>query len=328
MRPMLLTFSIVLGFACTGSKPEPRDQAVETAGVPSLPPAATALVTADTVTVELPLALPTQLYVEHDAEIYARSSGIVQAILADLGSRISAGQLLARLEDTDQKIALNQASDRHADILVQAERQRALKTAGVVTQADSERVELELRSAALALQKAQRDYDLTRIVAPFEGVVTGRSARVGRLVSQGDSLFHVTALGPVLASVRLPEASAFGVKVGTEAEVLGQRRERARAKVIRASPVIDPASGTREVVLQLVAGERMPPGSSVTVRIGSVLRQVVAVPREAIGEGYALVWDSDRTSLRQVTIGGELPGEQVEVVSGLAAGEKVVRTGP
>ena len=328
MRRMLLTLAIVMGFACTGSKPEPRDQAVETAGIPSLPPAATALVTADTVTVELPLALPTQLYVEHDAEIYARSSGIVQAIQADLGSRISAGQLLARLEDTDQKIALNQASDRHADIVVQAERQRALKTAGVVTQADSERVELELRSAALALQKAQRDYDLTRVVAPFEGVVTGRSARVGRLVSQGDSLFHLTALGPVLASVRLPEASAFGVKVGTEAEVLGQRRERARAKVIRASPVIDPASGTREVVLQLVAGERMPPGSSVTVRIGSVLRQVVAVPREAIGEGYALVWDSDRTSLRQVTIGGELPGEQVEVVSGLAAGEKVVRTGP
>lgn len=328
MRPMLPTLAIIAGLACNGPEADPGDPGVETAGVPSVAPAAGALVTADTVTVELPLALPTQLYVEHDAEIYARSSGIVQAILVDLGSRISAGQLLARLEDTDQRIALNQASDRHADAVVQAERQRALKTAGVVTQADSERVELELRSAALALQKAQRDYDLTRVVAPFAGVVTGRSARVGRLVSQGDSLFHLTALGPVLASVRLPEASAFGVKVGTEAEVLGQRREQARAKVIRASPVIDPASGTREVVLQLVSGERMPPGSSVTVRIGSVLRQVVAVPREAIGEGYALVWDADRTSLRQVTVGGDLPGEQVEVVSGLAAGEKVVRTGP
>jgi multidrug efflux pump subunit AcrA (membrane-fusion protein) len=55
---------------------------------------------------------------------------------------------------------------------------------------------------------------------------------------------------------------------------------------------------------------------------------VVAVPREAIGEGSALVWEEDRTSLRQVTIGGELPGERVEVVSGLAPGEKVVRTGP
>jgi multidrug efflux pump subunit AcrA (membrane-fusion protein) len=131
-----------------------------------------------------------------------------------------------------------------------------------------------------------------------------------------------------LASVRVPEGSAFGVKLGAEADVIGPRRERARARVIRASPVIDPGSGTREVVVQLIAGDRLPPGSSVTLRIGSEMRRVVAVPREAVGEGYVLVWDADRTSLRQVTVGGELPGERVEVVSGLAPGEKVVRGGP
>jgi RND family efflux transporter MFP subunit len=314
--------------ACGGASADSKDQSVETAELASSPAAATSLVMADTVTVEVPLSLSAQLYVEHDAAIYSRSSGIVEAILVDLGSRVAAGQLLARLESADQSIALAQARDRHGDATVQAERQRALKSAGVVTQADSERVELDLRSAALALQKAQRDYDLTRIVAPFGGVVTGRSARIGRLVGDGDSLFHLTALSPVLASVRLPEASAFGVKLGSEAEVIGPRGERSRARVIRASPVIDPASGTREVVLQLIAGDRMPPGSSVTLRIGSETRRVVAVPREAVEEGYALVWDADRTSLRQVTVGGELPGERVEVVSGLAPGEKVVRTGP
>jgi RND family efflux transporter MFP subunit len=241
---------------------------------------------------------------------------------------VAAGQLLARLESADQEIALAQARDRHANAVVQAERQRALKGAGVVTQADSERVELDLREAALALQKAQRDHDLTRIVAPFGGVVTGRTARLGRLVSDGDSLFHITALAPVLAAIRLPEGSAFGVKLGTEAEVSGPRGEKARARVVRASPVIDPASGTREVVLQLTSGDRLPPGSSVTLKIGSEARRVVAVPREAVGEGYALVWDAERTSLRQVTVGGDLPGERVEVVSGLAPGEKVVRGGP
>jgi RND family efflux transporter MFP subunit len=314
--------------ACRESAPESgRAPRVDAGAVqPALDP--TSLVTADTVTVELPLSLPAQLYVEHDAAIYARSPGIVESILADLGARVSAGQLLARLESADQAIALAQARDRHANAVVQAERQRALKSAGVVTQADSERVELDLREAALALQKAQRDYDLTRIVAPFGGVVTGRTARLGRLVGDGDSLFHVTALAPVLAAIRLPEGSAFAVKLGTEADVLGPRGEKARARVVRASPVIDPASGTREVVLQLTSGDRLPPGSSVTLRIGSEARRVVAVPREAIGEGYALVWDSERTSLRQVTVGGELPGERVEVVSGLAPGEKVVRDGP
>jgi multidrug efflux pump subunit AcrA (membrane-fusion protein) len=127
----------------------------------------------------------------------------------------------------------------------------------------------------------------------------------------------------------VPEGSAFGIRIGAEAEVSGPRGERAGAKVIRASPAIDPASGTREVVLQLVRGDRLPPGSSVTVRIGAESRRVVAVPREAVGaEGYALVWDSNRTTLRPVTLGGELPGDRVEVVSGIAPGEKLVRTGP
>jgi RND family efflux transporter MFP subunit len=325
-----IAFGVVgmVAVACGRPPAEEDGRPIETAESASGAMPETSLVTADTVTVELPLSIHAQLYVEHDAAIYARSSGIVESILVDLGSRVTAGQLLARLENADQSIALSQARDRHADAVVQAERQRALKTAGVVTQADSERVELDLRSATLALQKAQRDYDLTRIAAPFGGVVTGRSARIGRLVGDGDSLFHVTALSPVLASVRLPEASAFAVKLGADAEVLGPRGERARARVIRASPVIDPASGTREVVLQLTGGDRLPPGSSVTLRIGSEARRVVAVPREAIGEGYALVWDAERTSLRQVTVGSDLPGERVEVLSGLAPGEKVVRAGP
>jgi RND family efflux transporter MFP subunit len=322
-----LPFLLLL--AACGDRPAAAPRTEETAA--SRPaPDVTALVTADTVTVELPLTLPSQLYVEHDASIYARSPGIIEEITVDLGARVAAGQLLARLESRDQEIALDQARERHSDVTRQVTRQRALKTAGVVTLADSERVELDFREAELALQKAQRDYDLTRVVAPFGGVVvvTARTARIGRLVSPGDSLFRLTALAPVLAAVRVPEEPAFGIKIGGEAEVVGPRGETARARVIRASPVIDAASGTREVVLQVVGGSPLPPGSSVTVRLGSQVRRVVAVPREAVGEGYALVWDSDRTTLRQVTVGGELPGDRIEVVSGLAPGEKVVRTGP
>jgi RND family efflux transporter MFP subunit len=317
---------LVLLAAC-GDRPAAAPK-VEESALSRPAPDAAALVTADTVTVDLPLALPAQLYVEHDAAIYARSPGIIEEITVDLGSRVAAGQLLARLESKDQEIALDQARERHSDASRQVTRQRALKTAGVVTLADSERVEMAFREAELSLQKAQRDYDLTRVVAPFGGVVTARAARIGRLVSAGDSLFRLTAMAPVLAAVRVPEAPAFGIKIGAQAEVVGPRGERAKGKVIRASPMIDAGSGTREVVLQLVGGTPLPPGSSVIIRLGSQVRRVVAVPREAVGEGYALVWDSDRTTLRQVTVGGELPGDRIEVVSGLAPGEKVVRTGP
>ena len=322
---MKLALLLILSVGCSR-----RPATAPPAESGSLEASATTIATADTATVQVPLALPSQLYVEHDATIYARSAGIVEAVLVDLGAQVAAGQPLARLESTDQRIALDQAQQKFDNTRQVVERQRALKTAGVVTTADSERVEFEHREAMLDLRKAQRDYDLTRIVAPFTGVVTGRTARIGRLVSSGDSLFRLTALRPILAAVHVPEASGAGITVGTEAEVVGLGGATSRARVIRASPIVDAGSGTREMVLQLTAGgPRLTPGTSVTVRLGSQRRQVVAIPRTAVAQdGYALVWADDRTTLRPLTLGSELEGDRVEVLSGLAAGEKVVRTAP
>ena len=291
---------------------------------------AMAIATVDTATVQVPLTLPSQLYVERDATIYARSPGIVEAIMVDLGSRVAAGQSLARLESTDQAIALAQAEEKYDNAHRVAIRQRELKAAGIVTEADSERVEFEHRQAILELRKARRDHALTRILAPFAGVVTGRMARLHRLVSSGDSLFRLTALHPVLAGVRVPESLAGMIGIGAKAEVVGPDGTRAEARVIRASPVLDAGSGTREMILQLISDEsRLTPGSNVTVQLGSERRRVVTIPRSAVAQdGYALVWADDKTTLRAVTLGSNIGGDLVEVVSGLAPGEKVVRSAP
>ena len=310
--------------ACGGAKERPIESATTLGSAP-----AGALATAESTTVDRPLSLPSQLYVEHDAAVLARSSGVVESILADIGTTVAAGQPLARLESTDQEIALAQAREKAANAVQRVERQRALATAGVVTRADSEQVEFENRAAELALRKAQRDYDLTRIAAPFAGVVTARMARVQRMVRDGDSLFRVTALAPVLATVRVPEAAASGLGVGAEARVLTAGGKSARARVIRASPVLDAASGTREIVVQLAPGSPVTPGSSVTVQLGAERRRVVAIPRAAVAkDGYALVWDDNRTTLRAVTLGADLDAGRVEVLSGITAGEKVVQAAP
>jgi RND family efflux transporter MFP subunit len=318
---------LILTAACSQPPSRAAQPATETGSLGAATDASIA--TADTATVDVPLTLPSQLYVERDATIFARSPGVVESILVDLGSRVSAGQSLARLESTDQRIALAQADEKATVTRLMVERQRALKVAGVVTQADSERVEFEHREAVLALRKAQRDFDLTAIAAPFAGVVTGRTARLHRLVSAGDSLFRITALAPMLAAVRVPELTAMGLRLGSEAEVTAANGGTARARIIRLSPVIDPASGTREVILQVAAGPRLTPGSSVMVRLGSESRRVLTIPRTAVnGDGYALVWADDRTTLRALTLGTAVVGDRVEVVSGLAAGERVVRTAP
>lgn len=295
----------------------------------AVPAAAANLMTADTATVAIPLSLTSQLYVEHDAVVAARTSGTVRQVSADLGSRVEPGQLLAQLEDVDQEIALAQAEVGNANAEQQVVRIRALTASGAATVADSEAAEFKFREAGLALRKARREAELTRITAPFAGVVTSRTARVGRLVSPGDTLFRVTALNPLLAQVRVPESAASGIRTGSTAQVIGPGGAAAVARVIRASPAIDAGSGTREVVIELAPGSRMAPGSSVTVRVGSERRRVVAVPRKAVAqEGYVLVFEHGRGTLRSVTLGAELDDGRVEVISGLAPGEKLVPPEP
>jgi hypothetical protein len=84
------------------------------------------------------------------------------------------------------------------------------------------------------------------------------------------------------------------------------------------------------MILQLAdAGSRFTPGTSVTIRLGSERRQVVAIPRTAVAkDGYAMVWADDRTTLRPLTLGSDLDDDRIEIVSGLAPGEKVIRTAP
>lgn len=289
-------------------------------------PPSLSLIRVDTATVDVPLSLPSQVYVEHDALVYARSTGIVESVHVDLGTPVGEGQLLAQLENTDQAIALAQAEQAHASAQQVVERQRELAKSRAISSADSEEAEFAYQRALLARRQAQRNYDLTRVVAPFAGMVTARAVRPRRLVGTGDSLFRVSALFPLRASVHVPEGMAGSVLIGAAAEVVGLNGTAARATVIRASPMIDAASGTREIILELAPRSGLQPGASVTVRVGAERRRVVAIPREALAEqGYVLVWENGRTVLRAVTLGAQLRDGRLEVVSGLSPGEQVVR---
>jgi RND family efflux transporter MFP subunit len=247
---------------------------------------------------------------------------VIESVHVDLGSSVQEGQLLATLEQVDQEIALARA--REASLVANRAlvRIRALAESGLSSQADSELARSEVTQAELALRQAQRDFDLTQVRAPFSGSVTSRLARPRRLVSPGDSLFRVTALAPLLASVRLPE-SAGSVRRGSTVQ-LTTPAGHLTGRVVRVSGVVDAASGTREVIVQVASHAALLPGTTVTVRVGSERRKVLAVPQSAVrDDNYVIVVENGRTQMRPVQLGGELPDGRLEVTGGLTVGERL-----
>jgi len=281
----------------------------------------------DTTTVQLPLELPSQLYVEHDAAVVARAPGTVDSLFVELGDRVSTGQLLARLESTDQEIAVAGTEASLDNLERVARRARALVKSGGTTIADSEQVEFQLRQAEIARRKARHDLELTRVTAPFDGIVTMRAVRPRRYVAVGETLFRVTESAPLFARIRVPEANASTLRVGQQATVVASSGDRTTATIVHTAPVIDAASGTREAILRLTGqSARMLAGANVTVQLPSERRRIVIVPREAVApEGYAVVVENGRGTLRPVTLGRDVGNGKVEVVSGLAPGERLAR---
>jgi RND family efflux transporter MFP subunit len=296
-------------------------------GTPGAPPPAAveSVWTVDTAVVDLPLSFPAQLYVEHDAAVAARAAGVVDSLFVDLGSRVEPGQLLARIESVDQEIALARAEAAADNSERMVARARGLSQVRGMTVADSEQAELANREAGLALRQARRALELTRVTAPFGGVVTARYTGPRRQVAAGDTLFRVAETGPLLARIRVPEAAAASLRLGANATVTTTGRT-ARARILRLAPAVDAGSGTREAILELDRTGGLLPGAAVSVRLGVERRRVIAAPKEAIGaDGWVLVVDRERTALRAVVVGSDLGDGRVEITSGLRPGERLAR---
>ena len=127
---------------------------------------------------------------------------------AELGDRVSAGQRLARMESAEQDIALASAEAAYDNLSRTATRARALTKSGGSTPPTPSRSNSSCVRPTSPAAKARRDVELTRIVAPFAGVVTSRVARPSRFVAVGDTLFRVTEQAPLFARVRIPESDA------------------------------------------------------------------------------------------------------------------------
>ncbi len=320
------TVLLLGGAAACGSDSTARSLAAAPPAAATADSRPTADAVVEVVGVDAPLSFPAQLHVERDVMVAARADGVLESLRVDLGSTVQDGAVLATVESEAQRLSAARAEATLDDAQRAVSRARALTGTGGVTAVELEAAELAVRRADLALAEARRELALTSVTAPFAGVVTARYVGPHRLVRAGDTLFRLTETGPLLARVRVPEAQAATLAVGAAAVVVALDGGKTPARVVRLAPAVDAASGTREVVLTVERAGTLRPGSAVTVRLGAARRQALVVPRAVLGDdGYVLVVEDGRAVLRAVTVGADVGDGRVEVLAGLAAGERVRR---
>ena len=169
------------------------------------------------------LTLPGSLKAYYDAKLYSQVPGYLHAWYKDIGAQVHKGDLLAVIDtpEVDQQVAQARAdfssagSAQKLSAITASRWENLLRQDAVARQeVDEKNADLEAKNDALKSAKANLDRLLankqfSRIVAPFDGVVTGRTADIGALVgssSSGNPLFTVSDTHALRLYVEVPQS--------------------------------------------------------------------------------------------------------------------------
>jgi RND family efflux transporter MFP subunit len=289
---------------------EAASPAATPATSPAATPAASASPAAPVATAAAPKAVSQgfrtsgPLVAEQQSDVAAELDGRVVRIEVQIGNRVRRGQVLAELDDRTLRAAVEEQSSRLESLRAQvrewqaeakmdgADLRRAdeMRESRILSeegwehvkykldevlaevsryQADEKAAESELRAAKLKLEQC-------RIVAPFDGVVGRESLRLAQEVKRGDVLFWVTAEAPLRVLFTAPESAMAQIAPGTLLDLTTADYPELHqpARVMRLSPVVDPASGSVQVIGTLThPSPLLKPGMSMQVEVADAGRR-------------------------------------------------------
>ena len=283
----------------------------------------------------------------NETTLAAQTNARVQELPVDIGDRVARGDVLVRFSDVEQNssrrsaqaaVAAASANDRQAEAnwkridAIFARRLVARADLDVAT-AQRDAAQAALASAEAQLRSAGQQADYTVVRAPFDGVVTQRFVEVGQAVQAGppqpQPLLALAALDALRVEATVPQGAVDAIRAHAQATLLLDGGEqRVPAASVSVLPTADPATHTFRVRVGIPAGTSgLWPGMTLKVAFAAGDAQRMQVPASALvrrGEidGVYVIGADNSVALRLVRL-GQHDGNDVEVLSGLAAGERV-----
>lgn len=310
-----------------------------------------ALVQARAAAADYVLTLPARAQAGQSAQVYARATGLVSARMVDLGDRVRAGQVLATIAapEIDQAVRQAQAqmAQAEADLALARgnyDRAAAMLRGQLISREDyssrlgaRDAAQAALDAARAQLSSARERQGFGSVRAPFDGVVSARNIErgdrvVGDTASATVPMFRIDALDPLRIAVDVPQSAALQVRPGLRAQVAFPELpgERFDAEVVRTAQRISEEAGGMRVELRLPNPDnRLPAGMVGQVRLQvpraapAAVLPLAAVVQDGAAAKVAKVGQDERLRYVEVVLGRNL-GLEIEVLSGVAAGDKVV----
>lgn len=192
------------------------------------------------------------LVADHEAQVVAKTSGVMLKLFVEEGMLVKEGQLLARLDDANARSSAAQTeAQMHKAEAVFARAEQSIKK-DLIPRAEYDTDKFDMLSQRAAFEVAKLQLAYTQILAPVSGVIAERSVKIGNYVQTNATMFRIVGMDPLQAVLNVPERQLGILKAGQtvrlDADALSGKKFAGEIK--RIAPVVDPASGTFRVTCE------------------------------------------------------------------------------
>ncbi|WP_018233653.1 efflux RND transporter periplasmic adaptor subunit [Thioalkalivibrio thiocyanodenitrificans] len=341
LSPLLIAPLLLIGLVACGPEPDNGAEQERPRGTTITAEAVTidtVRITEETLGTVRTTAAPTVA-----AEVAAR----IVEIMVDEGDAVAAGELLARLDDGDFRLAAQRARAEisRLEALIenqqrQVTRNRQLLERNMVSESDLDNALAELRalegqlaSTRAELAQAERNIERTRVKAPVDGRVESREADVGGWAGQGTPLFRISTDRLLRAQLPFPEYVADRLRTGLTVELISPvaRDQQVDGTITEIRPMLGSSTRSVMIIAEFDNPGGWRPGASVNGRVVLETREeALLVPDMSIvlrpAGSVVYVIENDTARQRVVRTGVRTNG-MIEVLDGLEAGERVAVDG-
>ncbi|WP_276168441.1 efflux RND transporter periplasmic adaptor subunit [Zobellia alginiliquefaciens] len=274
--------------------------------------------------------------------VYPEMSGTLQRVYVKEGQKVSAGQILATIDDGGMSSQLSQLKTQAALSKTTFERRKRLWDQKIGSEIEYLSAKTNYEAAEDAIKQAESQLGKSTIRAPFSGIIDDVIKDQGTVVSPGpgSEVFRIVNLSDMYIEVDVPETYLDGIKVGKEAKVyfpvLG---DTVTTKVRQTGNFINPSNRafTIEIPVPNKKGN-IKPNLTAKVNINDYTSEdAIVIPQSIIsenaeGDQYVFIAELDggeneailKKSIIQT---GKTQGSQIEVLSGINDGDHIIEEG-
>ena len=266
-----------------------------------------------------------------EVNIASESAGKIVVVNFRMGDYVNQGNVLAIIDDTHKRLAYENAKLNYNKCKDDISRYQALREGDAVSDTQLRDIKLAYENANIQLENAKKQWDDTKIIAPFSGFITSQNTELGAYVNAGTVIAGIADISELKVVFDVSETNAYELQRGQIVSVTTDVHPEASYKgtISNISPKAS-SSHTYPVEIMIANNgkDKLKAGTYVKVNVNmSNKEKVLMIPRDAIVSSLkdpsVYLVKNNIAQLMKIGVGRNYDSF-IEVVSGLNEGDQVV----